>query len=114
MNSATWVKFFAGVLLFAAWLALVLLRIVPPGPLVDAIGYALVGLGIYHASANGSSASPLLTSLLARVTPAAEPSKVSVVQTAPTSSAEAASAPQEPSVTALSAGSAPVPTATLQ
>ncbi|MDR8394964.1 hypothetical protein NE850_01320 [Paraburkholderia sp. USG1] len=70
MNSATWVKFLAGVLLFSAWLVLVLMRIVPPGPLVDAIGYALVGLGIYHAS-NGSSTSPLLASLLARVTPAA-------------------------------------------
>lgn len=73
MNSATWVKFLAGVLLFAAWLALVLMRIVPPGPLVDAIGYALVGLGIYHASANGASGSPLLASLLGRVTPADEP-----------------------------------------
>ncbi|KFX64279.1 hypothetical protein KBK24_0121845 [Burkholderia sp. K24] len=67
MNSATWVKFLAGVLLFAAWLALVLMRIVPPGPLVDAIGYALIGLGVYHASANGASVSPLLASLLGRV-----------------------------------------------
>jgi len=73
MNSATWVKFLAGVLLFAAWLTLVLMRIVPPGPLVDAIGYALVGLGIYHASANGASVSPLLASLLARVAPVDEP-----------------------------------------
>jgi len=90
MNSATWVKFLAGILLFSAWLTLVLMRIVPPGPLVDAIGYALVGLGIYHASANGSSASPLLASLLARLTPTDGPASTNtaVTITAPVAKAK--------------------------
>lgn len=51
MTRATWMKFAAGVLLFGAWLGLVLAQIAPPAPLIDAIGYALVGLGIYHAAA---------------------------------------------------------------
>ncbi|MFM0270081.1 hypothetical protein PQQ59_05820 [Paraburkholderia aspalathi] len=108
MNSATWVKFLTGVLLFAAWLALVLMRIVPPGPLVDAIGYALVGLGIYHASANGSSASPLLASLLARVTPVAATAQFSAIQGELAAPAPAsAPVPQEPSVTAAAAPAVP-------
>jgi hypothetical protein len=93
MNSATWVKFLAGVLLFGAWLALVLMRIVPPGPLVDAIGYALVGLGIYHASANGTSVSPLLASLLARVTPVDDPARSEPTQMTVGISATAPQAP---------------------
>ncbi|PRZ56553.1 hypothetical protein BX589_101203 [Paraburkholderia fungorum] len=100
MNSATWVKFLAGVLLFAAWFVLVLMRIVPPGPLVDAIGYALVGLGIYHATSNSSSPSTLLASLLARVTPA--PASGEAV-TAPPSGAATAPAQPSPTEPALSA-----------
>ncbi|RQV20677.1 hypothetical protein DF039_12655 [Burkholderia cenocepacia] len=45
-------KFFAGVLLFGTWLGLVLARLAPAPALIDAIGYALVGLGIYHAAAD--------------------------------------------------------------
>lgn len=74
MNSATWVKFLAGILLFGAWLTLVLMRIVPPGPLVDAIGYALVGLGIYHASTNSTPGSIAgLAMPLEPIEPAASP-----------------------------------------
>ncbi|NDV77330.1 hypothetical protein [Burkholderia cenocepacia] len=51
MTRATWMKFFAGVLLFGIWLGLVLARLAPAPALIDAIGYALVGLGIYHATA---------------------------------------------------------------
>jgi hypothetical protein len=104
MNSATWVKFLAGILLFGAWLTLVLMRIVPPGPLVDAIGYALVGLGIYHASANGSSVSPLLASLLARLTPTDEPTSTTTAVTITTPVAQTPSAATEPaSASAVSA-----------
>ncbi|SPV11583.1 Uncharacterised protein [Burkholderia cepacia] len=52
MTRATWMKFIAGALLFGAWLGLVLARLAPPAALVDAIGYALVGLGIYHAASD--------------------------------------------------------------
>lgn len=108
MNSATWVKFLAGVLLFGAWLTLVLMRIVPPGPLVDAIGYALVGLGIYHASANGSSPAPsaLLASLLTRLTPIS-----ASTQTVASTQAAAATASTQPSTTEPALASAPVPVA---
>lgn len=51
MTRATWMKFVAGVLLFGTWLGLVLARLAPAPALIDAIGYALVGLGIYHATA---------------------------------------------------------------
>ncbi|KWK75799.1 hypothetical protein WM15_29845 [Burkholderia ubonensis] len=58
-------KFAAGVLLFGAWLGLVLARLAPPQPLVDAIGYALVGLGIYHAAAaNGQLTLKFLSGLM--------------------------------------------------
>jgi hypothetical protein len=105
MNSATWVKFLAGVLLFGAWLTLVLMRIVPPGPLVDAIGYALVGLGIYHASANGSTASPLLASLLARLTPTGEPSSTTTAVTVTAPAAQARPAATESASAPVSAAS---------
>ena len=59
MNS--WMKFIAAVLLFGAWLALVLLHYVPPQSLVDAIGYTLAGLGVYHATAG--SVGPIVTGL---------------------------------------------------
>ncbi|WP_174429498.1 hypothetical protein [Burkholderia metallica] len=52
MNRATWMKFIAGVLLFGTWLGLVLARLTPAPALIDAIGYALVGLGIYHAASD--------------------------------------------------------------
>ncbi|WP_175777535.1 hypothetical protein [Burkholderia anthina] len=52
MNRATWMKFIAGVLLFGTWLGLVLAKLAPAPALVDAIGYALVGLGIYHAASD--------------------------------------------------------------
>lgn len=55
MNRATWMKFIAGVLLFGTWLGLVLARLAPAPALVDAIGYALVGLGIYHAASDGGN-----------------------------------------------------------
>ncbi|HDR8944341.1 TPA: hypothetical protein QDA71_001321 [Burkholderia vietnamiensis] len=54
-------KFIAAVLLFGAWLALVLLHYVPPQSLVDAIGYTLAGLGVYHATAG--SVRPIASSL---------------------------------------------------
>lgn len=73
MNSATWMKFLAGVLLFGAWLALVLLHLVPPGPLVDAIGYTLVGLGIYHTSTSGAAQGAIAGALVeGQLPPAAE------------------------------------------
>ncbi|AXK61551.1 hypothetical protein [Burkholderia sp. IDO3] len=56
-----WMKFIAAVLLFGAWLALVLLHYVPPQSLVDAIGYTLAGLGVYHATAG--SVGPIVTGL---------------------------------------------------
>lgn len=55
MTRATWMKFVAGVLLFGTWLGLVLARLAPAPALVDAIGYALVGLGIYHAASDGGN-----------------------------------------------------------
>ncbi|MCA8226219.1 hypothetical protein [Burkholderia vietnamiensis] len=56
-----WMKFIAAVLLFGAWLALVLLHFVPAQSLVDAIGYTLAGLGVYHATAG--SVGPIITGL---------------------------------------------------
>ncbi|KVS52266.1 hypothetical protein WK39_26775 [Burkholderia cepacia] len=56
-----WMKFIAAVLLFGAWLALVLLHFVPAQSLVDAIGYTLAGLGVYHATAG--SVGPIVTGL---------------------------------------------------
>lgn len=55
MTRATWMKFVAGVLLFGTWLSLVLGHLAPAPALVDAIGYALVGLGIYHAASDGGN-----------------------------------------------------------
>ncbi|MDN7814927.1 hypothetical protein [Burkholderia vietnamiensis] len=55
MTRATWMKFIAGVLLFGTWLGLVLAGLSPAPALVDAIGYALVGLGIYHAASDGGN-----------------------------------------------------------
>lgn len=57
MNSSLWAKFLAAVLLFAMWLALVIMKMVPAEPLVLAIGQALVGLGVYHASTGTSARS---------------------------------------------------------
>ncbi|WP_224099660.1 hypothetical protein [Paraburkholderia caribensis] len=57
MNSSLWAKFLAAVLLFAMWLALVIMKMVPAEPLVLAIGQALVGLGVYHASTGTSAKS---------------------------------------------------------
>ncbi|WP_186169780.1 hypothetical protein [Burkholderia gladioli] len=51
MKKEALMKFLAGALLFAAWLGLVLFRMAPAPALVDAIGYSLVGLGVYHATA---------------------------------------------------------------
>ncbi len=56
-----WMKFIAAVLLFGAWLALVLLHFVPAQSLVDAIGYTLAGLGVYHAATG--PAGPIVTAL---------------------------------------------------
>ncbi|CAN0620577.1 conserved membrane protein of unknown function [Burkholderia multivorans] len=53
MTRAIWMKFAAGVLLFGTWLGLVLAHLAPAPALIDAIGYTLVGLGIYHAAAGG-------------------------------------------------------------
>lgn len=71
-----WMKFIAAVLLFGAWLALVLLHFVPAQSLVDAIGYTLAGLGVYHATAG--SVGPIVTGTAALVSaelerPAAQP-----------------------------------------
>ena len=83
-----WMKFIAAVLLFGAWLALVLLHYVPPQSLVDAIGYTLAGLGVYHATAG--SVGPIVTGLTGTAVlgtvepekPAAPPATVSVSGTA--------------------------------
>lgn len=65
MTRATFLKFAAGVLLFGTWLGLVLARLAPAPALVDAIGYALVGLGIYHAAAaDGQIATKFVAGLL--------------------------------------------------
>jgi len=79
-----WMKFIAAVLLFGAWLALVLLHYVPPQSLVDAIGYTLAGLGVYHATAG--SVGPIVTGLTGTaelgvgepLKPASQPVAVSV------------------------------------
>ncbi|ATF84546.1 hypothetical protein [Burkholderia gladioli] len=71
-----WMKFLAAVLLFGAWLALVLMHYVQAQPFVDAIGYTLVGLGIYHAS-TGATAIPMISALVGGAR-AAAPATVSV------------------------------------
>ncbi|MBR8234587.1 hypothetical protein K6W26_23225 [Burkholderia sp. AU42008] len=79
-----WMKFIAAVLLFSAWLALVLLHYVPPQSFVDAVGYTLAGLGVYHATAG--SAGPNVTALTGTAVlgaaeldkPASPPAAVSV------------------------------------
>ncbi|WP_322055614.1 hypothetical protein [Burkholderia cenocepacia] len=82
-------KFIAAVLLFGAWFALVLLHYVPPQSLVDAIGYTLAGLGVYHATAG--SVGPIVTGLTGTaelgggepLKPAPQPMAASVSGTAP-------------------------------
>src|SRR5579885_3213026 len=69
LNSSLWAKFLAAVLLFAMWLALVILKMVPAEPLVLAIGQALVGLGVYHASTSSSSTSNVVPGKLLRFDP---------------------------------------------
>ncbi len=80
-----WMKFIAAVLLFGAWLALVLLHFVPAQSLVDAIGYTLAGLGVYHATAG--SVGPIVTGTAALVSaelerPAAQPATESAAVSA--------------------------------
>ncbi|HDR9510649.1 hypothetical protein C5615_30745 [Burkholderia cepacia] len=107
-----WMKFAAAVLLFGAWLALVLLHFVPPQSLVDAIGYTLAGLGVYHAAAG--SVGPNVTALTGTAVlgtaeldkPASPPAAVSVSGTA-----SAAPAPPLPQATPAPA---PVPAPTIQ
>lgn len=55
MNASLWVRFLAAVLCFAAWGALVLMGKAPAAEFVFALGQALVGLGVYHASTSGTS-----------------------------------------------------------
>lgn len=55
MNSDKLIKLVAGVGLFGAWLALVILRMVPPAEFVNALQLALMALGIYHASTQKAS-----------------------------------------------------------
>ncbi|WP_186071303.1 hypothetical protein [Burkholderia gladioli] len=77
-----WMKFLAAVLLFGAWLALVLLHFVPAQSLVDAIGYTLAGLGIYHATI-GPVAKPMAAALVeGDATPAMAAASVDTVQRA--------------------------------
>jgi hypothetical protein len=64
LNSSLWAKFLAAVLLFAMWLALVIMKMVPAEPLVFAISQALVGLGVYHASTGGFSSKTTVTPLV--------------------------------------------------
>lgn len=50
-----WIKMLAAALLFAAWGALVLLGKADAHEYVFALGQALVGLGVYHATTNGTA-----------------------------------------------------------
>lgn len=78
-----WMKFIAAVLLFGAWLALVLLHFVPAQSLVDAIGYTLAGLGVYHATAG--SGAPIVTALAGTTELAAfEPARPEAAPASPT------------------------------
>ncbi|HDR9093391.1 hypothetical protein QZM46_17770 [Burkholderia vietnamiensis] len=87
-----WMKFIAAVLLFGAWLALVLLHYVPPQSLVDAIGYTLAGLGVYHAAAG--SVGPIVTGLTGTaVLGATEPEKFASQPVTGSVSADAAAVP---------------------
>ncbi|WP_176330977.1 hypothetical protein [Burkholderia vietnamiensis] len=93
-----WMKFTAAVLLFSAWLALVLLHYVPPQSFVDAVGYTLAGLGVYHAAAG--SVGPIVAGLTGTaelssgepLKPAPQPVAVAISGTAPPM-VQAASAP---------------------
>ncbi|WP_186183325.1 hypothetical protein [Burkholderia gladioli] len=89
-----WMKFLAAVLLFGAWLALVLLHFVPAQSLVDAIGYTLAGLGIYHAT-TGPVAKPMIAALVGGdATPATAAASVDTVPRADVQPAPASAAPQ--------------------
>jgi hypothetical protein len=57
MNSDKLIKLIAGVGLFGAWLALVILKMTPPENFVNALQLALMALGIYHASTQKPAAS---------------------------------------------------------
>ncbi|WP_334034771.1 hypothetical protein [Burkholderia cepacia] len=85
-----WMKFIAAVLLFGAWLALVLLHYVPPQSLVDAIGYTLAGLGVYHATAG--SVGPIVTGLTGTAELVSAELARPALQPATSSTSEAASA----------------------
>ncbi|MDN7540271.1 hypothetical protein [Burkholderia cenocepacia] len=89
-----WMKFIAAVLLFGAWLTLVLLHYVPPQSLVDAIGYTLAGLGVYHATAG--SVGPIATGLVgtAELLEPAPPATSSVSVTTTAAPVPAAPIPQ--------------------
>lgn len=101
-----WAKFLAAVLLFAMWLALVIMKMVPAEPLVLAIGQALVGLGVYHASTGNSFSKPSVTPLvegaaleeLTTGTRAKEPS-VNVSISTPSAPAAAQPAPAQAAAT---------------
>ncbi|KPD17279.1 hypothetical protein ADM96_20500 [Burkholderia sp. ST111] len=97
MNTSLWVKFLAAVLLFAAWGALVLMKLTGPEAFVFAIGQALVGLGVYHASTNNSAKATLVSG-----------EELKAIAT-PLVAAGLASEPQEPAATAFAA--APTPAA---
>lgn len=91
MNSATWMKFLAAVLLFAAWLALVIIKMVPAGEFVFAPGQALIGLGVYHATQSGVPQLSGIEAMTAELSPAAvvapavvaDPTLAAAVQVAP-------------------------------
>lgn len=63
MNSDKLIKLVAGVGLFGAWLALVILKMVPAAEFVNALQLALMALGIYHASTQqpGLNVGPYVT-----------------------------------------------------
>lgn len=112
MNTSLWVKFLAAVLLFAAWGALVLMKLAPPDAFVFAIGQALVGLGVYHASTNNSAKAATAT-LVSGDAPvaAAAPAEPSAPTFQPQAAAAPATAPAPAAVTPVAAA---VPAATLQ
>lgn len=97
-----WIKLIAGALLFALWGALVFMHQADPKDLVVGIAAALTGLGVFHATTNGSP-------------PAVEPypgvadlatQASSIVAPAPTAQPNAVALPQ------AAATAAPVPAPT--
>lgn len=111
MNSDKLIKLIAGVGLFGAWLALVILKMVPAAEFVNALQLALMALGIYHASTQ--NAAPAVTSYLAGTAEMLpfEPTHISPIGAARES---APSAPAAPPATPVVATQPATPATTLQ